>query len=243
MIRTPLLFIHIAGALVALLAGWTAMFLRKGSRRHGMAGNVFVIAMLGMCACGVALAAMKEQAGNVVAGTLTFYLVGTAWLTARRREGETGRLELGAMLVAFAVGITTLTLGWQVTHSAARPKDGVPAAVYFIFGSVALFSAAGDARMILRGGVFGGPRIARHLWRMCTALLMATLSGLAGQRTHIFPEVIRKAHFFNIPVLTLPVLVLPILIIFWLFRVRLSKRYKRNGVAPRIKPVPANTLA
>jgi hypothetical protein len=243
MIRTPLLFIHIAGALVGLLAGWTALFFRKGSRWHGAAGTIFFFSMIGMCTGGVILAVMKQQVGNVFGGTLTFYLVGTAWLTVKRREGETGRLEFAAMLAAFAAWIVSWTLGLQVLHSATAPNDGVPAMAYFILGSVALLAAAGDARMFLRGGVFGAARIVRHLWRMCTALLITTLSGLAGQRTHIFPEAIRNAHLFGVPVLTLPVFVLPILMIFWLFRVKFSKQYKTKAVVRRIAAAPANSLA
>jgi len=242
MTHSILLTIHIAGALVGLLSGWSALLLRKGSRRHGAAGTVFFISMLTMCTSAVILAVMKQQTGNILGGTLTFYLVGTAWLTVQRKEGETGRLELAGMLMAFALGVGTLTLGWQVVRGIAN-YGGVPAAAFFIFGSIALLSAGGDARMLLRGGVFGGPRIARHLWRMCTALLIATLSALAGNRTHFLPEAIRNAHIFRISVLLLPVFAIPILMIFWLFRVRLAKRYKRMLAAPNIKTVPANTLA
>jgi uncharacterized membrane protein len=243
MIRSPLLIIHIGSALVALLSGWTAMLLRKGSRRHGAAGNVFFFSMFSMCASAVTLAVMKQQTGNVVAGILTFYLVGTAWLTAKRKEGATGSLELWAMLVAFAVGVATWTLAWQVSHGATPPKDGVPATVYFVFGSIALLSAAGDVRMLMRGGVFGGRRLARHLWRMCTALLIATLSALAGKRAEILPEAIRKAHILNVPILMLPIFAILVVMIFWLFRVRLAKRYKKNAIPPRIKTASVNILA
>jgi hypothetical protein len=242
MTHSILLTIHITGALVGLLSGWVALLLRKGSRRHGVAGTVFFISMLTMCTSAVILAVMKQQTGNIMGGTLTFYLVGTAWLTVQRREGETGRLELAGMLMALALGVGTWTLGWQVLRGAAS-YGGVPAAAFFIFGSIALLSAAGDARMLVRGGVFGGPRIARHLWRMCTALLIATLSAMSGNRTHFLPEAIRNAHLSRIPVLLLPVFAIPILMILWLFRVRLAKRYKRMSAAPNIKTVPANTLA
>ena len=243
MTHSPLLIIHISSALVALCAGWTALFLRKGSRRHGVVGTVFFVTMVSMCASALIMATMKQQASNVLGGTLTLYLAGTAWLTVKRREGETGRLELGAMLLAFAFGVAAFAMGWQATHSAGSPKNGVPTPVYFIFGTVALLSGAGDARMLLRGGVFGGPRIARHLWRMCTALLIATLSALAGKRAEILPETIRNAHVFGVPVLFLPMFLLIGLMIFWLVRVRFGKRYKRRPAVPRIKATPANSLA
>jgi hypothetical protein len=238
---SPLLIIHISGALVGLVSGWSAIFLRKGSRWHGVTGNVFFVSILTMCASAVTIAVMKQQTANIIAGVLTSYLVATAWSTARSREGRTSNFEWGAMAVAFALSITTLTLGWQAAQSANR--SDVPLPVYFIFGSVALLAAAGDARMLRRGGVAGGPRVARHLWRMCTTLLIATSSALSGNRTHIFPEGIRNAHLFGIPVLTLPVFLTPILMIYWLVRVRFVKNYRRKLAAPNIKTSPANTLA
>src|SRR4029077_2456 len=136
MTHSILLTIHIAGALVGLLSGWTALLLRRGSGRHGAASTIFFISMLSMCTSGVILAAMKQQTGNILGGTLTFYLVGTAWLTVQRKEGETGRLELAGMLMALALGADTLTLGWQVVRGTAS-YGGVPAAAFFPFGSIA----------------------------------------------------------------------------------------------------------
>lgn len=238
MAYSTLLTLHICGALIGLFAGWTAMFFRKGSRRHGFVGNIFFISMLSMTASAVSIAVMKQQPSNVIAGVLTFYLVATAWLAVRRKQGETGLLEIGAMVVALANGIGALLLGWQASHSATAPKDGVPSAAYFVFGSVALLSAGGDVRMLIRGGVSGAPRIARHLWRMCFALLIATLSAVTGKRTAFLPEALRKPYF-----LVLPAVVLVVWMIFWLCRVLLTRKYKKKVPAPLIVPHSASTLA
>jgi hypothetical protein len=243
MAHSILLFIHIGSALVGLLSGWTAFLFRKGSRRHGIVGDVFVVSMLSMCASAVTLAVMKQQPSNIIAGFLTAYLVSSAWLTAKRREGETGRFEWGAMILAFTLGVANWTLGLQVLRSAAPPKDGVPAFVYFIFGSIVLLAAAGDARMLVRDGVFGGSRLARHLWRMCTGLLIATLSALSGKRVAFIPAAIRNVHVFGMSIVYLPIFIIPLLMIFWLFRVRLAKRYKRKPVQPRIKSTSGATTA
>jgi len=80
--RSPLLLLHIIAGTLGMLSGF-AVFLHKGSRQHGVAGNVFVISMLSLSASGLYLAVMKSQPGNVLGGTLTFYLVATAWITAR----------------------------------------------------------------------------------------------------------------------------------------------------------------
>ena len=78
--RSPILLLHIVAGTLGMLSGYVAVFLLKGSRRHGLAGNVFVITMLCLSASGVFLAVMRSQPGNILGGTLTFYLVATAWL-------------------------------------------------------------------------------------------------------------------------------------------------------------------
>jgi hypothetical protein len=50
----------------------------------------------------------------------------------------------------------------------------------FFMGSVMLLAGAGDVRMLVRGGVFGAKRIARHLWRMCFGLFIAAGSFFLG---------------------------------------------------------------
>jgi hypothetical protein len=63
--------------------------------------------------------------------------------------------------------------------------------MYFFLGSVALLSAAEDVRMLWHGGVSGALRIARHLWRMCFALFIASAS-LFLARPQLFPALLRK---------------------------------------------------
>ena len=91
---SPILLVHILGGTLGLVSGTVAVMFRKGSRWHVLAGRVFVASMLTMGAAATYLAIIKHQNSNIGGGILTFYLVGTAWLTARRRDGETSRLIL-----------------------------------------------------------------------------------------------------------------------------------------------------
>jgi uncharacterized membrane protein len=220
--RLPILVVHICAGISGLLSGAAAMSFRKGSRWHRVAGNVFFVSMLGMSTAGAYLALIKHQMNNVFGGVLAFYLVTTAWATGRRRDGETSIFDWGALLVALAVGAVILTYGFEVANSPTGPKDGIPAGMYFFLGSVALVSAAGDVRMLARGGVFGVHRIARHLWRMCFSLFIATGSFFLGQQ-QVFPHWLRKTN-----VLFLPAILPLILLIFWLFRVLFTNAYKRK---------------
>src|ERR1700747_1319200 len=84
MAYSPLLLVHMTGGVVGLLSGTAALIVRKGSPRHVLAGKIFVASMLVMSAGATYLAVVKHQNSNIGGGILTFYLILTAWLTARR---------------------------------------------------------------------------------------------------------------------------------------------------------------
>lgn len=110
---SPLLPVHIAGGILGMVSGAAAMFFRKGSSRHTLAGKTFVAAMLTMSASAIYLATMKQQTPNILAGILTFYLVITAWLTARRRDGETHKLDWIALLIPLISGTWLWLIGLE----------------------------------------------------------------------------------------------------------------------------------
>jgi hypothetical protein len=231
--RSPLLLLHIIGGTLGILSGFVAVSLCKGSRWHGMAGNVFFISMLTMSGCGAYMALMKSQVSNVFGGLLTFYLVATAWVTARRRDGGTGIYGWVGLLAALGLGAVMVSFGVAAAMSPTGTKADAPAGMYLVFGSLALLAAAGDIRMLLRGGVFGAQRVARHLWRMCFALFVASGS-LFLARPHLFPAVLSKTHVLLVPGF-LPL----ILMIFWLVRVRFKNAFTTNVSAytARAQPV------
>src|ERR1700730_10334175 len=158
----PLIVFHICAGTLALLSGAVAISLRKGSRRHGLAEDVFVISMMGLATSGATVGLIKyfltnsqAQLANFFVGILTFYLVATAWWSARRKDGETGIFDWAGLLVAFSVGAALVISGMEAAYGHTSLKHDFPAAPYFVFGSVALLSAAGDVRMLGRGGVSG----------------------------------------------------------------------------------------
>jgi uncharacterized membrane protein len=219
MLVTNLLIVHICSAVVGLLSGFMATALKKGSGLHGAAGNVFFVSMLSMSTTAVYIATfLRPVMINVIAGLLTFYLVSTGWRASRRREGGTTIVDLGALLFILAVGLGGLSVGFEAARSASGMRDRVPAPVYFAFGTVALLCAITDIRMLRRGGVVGSKRIARHLWRMSLALLIATLSLYPGQ-AKLFPKAVRETNLLFIP----HVLLFGSMI-FWRYRVSRRKR-------------------
>lgn len=184
------------------------MSFRKGSRWHGIAGNVFVVAMLVMGSTASYLSVLKGQSG--LGGLFACYLVVTAWSTARRRGGEKSVIDWGALVFVLAFGVLSMMGGIEAARSPTGSLNGVPAGMILFLGSVALLAAAGDIRMLVRG-LSNTERIARHLWRMCFALFIATGSFLAQKRV--------IAILGGPKILLLSVIPL-ILLIYWLIRVR-----------------------
>jgi hypothetical protein len=210
------------------------MVFRKGSPRHVLAGRIFVASMLTMAAFAAYLATVRHQPSNIGGGIFTFYLIGTAWLTAWRRNGETSRFDWVVLLIPLALGTLTWMTGIKIVRSGASSQDGVPVGMTFFMGSVMLLAAAGDVRMLVRGGIAGAKRIARHLWRMCFGLFIAAgsffmgpsnrplrLLSTVGLGQHLSPVLFSTTLYLILTLLPL------ILLIFWLVRVRFTNAY--NG--------------
>ena len=70
----PLIVFHICAGTVALLSGAVAISLRKGSRRHGLAGDVFVISMLGLASSGAIVGFIKYHSTNSQAQLANFFI-------------------------------------------------------------------------------------------------------------------------------------------------------------------------
>jgi hypothetical protein len=237
MAYSPILFIHILAGSVGLLSGTAAIVFRKGSPGHVLAGKIFVAAMLTMAVGATYLGIVKHQPGNVGGGILTFYLIGTAWLTARRRDGETSRWDWVAFLIPLALGIFTWMTAIRIVRGGASSEGGVPVGMTFFMGTIMLLAAAGDLRMLVRGGLFGARRIARHLWRMCFGLFIASGSFFLGPSNRPLRLLSRVGLGQHLPAvlfstaLYLVLTLLPlILLIFWLIRVRFAKAYKGSSI-------------
>ena len=247
MVYSPILLAHICAGTTGLLSGTAALSFRKGSPRHALAGKIFVASMLTMAVGAAYLATVKHQPSNISGGIFTFYLILTAWLTARRRHGETSRFDWLALLIPLALGTFSWINGLKIVRSGASSQDGVPVGMTFFMGSIMLLAAAGDIRMLLRGGLLGAKRIARHLWRMCFGLFIAAGSFFLGPSnrplrllsTVRIGQHLPAALFSTSLYLVLTILPLALLI-FWLIRIRLTNASKRYATpsAPDVYSLP-----
>jgi len=220
-----ILVLHISGGAVGLVSGTVALIARKGGRLHRIAGHAFFVSMLTMSAIGAAVSPFLDKTLDPLVGLFTFYLVATAWATVRRKPQTIGRFEIAAFLLAAGIVVSNAVFGVQAAASESGEIGGYPPAAYAFLGSLVTLAAALDLRMILRGGVSGASRIARHLWRMCLALGIAAASFFLGQQ-QLFPAALRGS-----PLLFLPEIAVLGLLFFWLVRVRFARGFRTRATA------------
>ncbi|HYJ30581.1 MAG TPA: hypothetical protein VEW25_09605 [Allosphingosinicella sp.] len=212
-----LTWIHIAGGAVALLAGALAAGARKGGRLHAGAGIWFAVAMLVLGASASVLAQARGNAGLGLGGMLTCYFVATSWVTARRRDGATGKFEIAAGALALLAAAAIAWAGW--TGEATTPAGAGPV---YLFAAMCLLAGIGDLRAALRRTLRPAQRLSRHLWRMCFAFFIATGSFFLGQQD-VMPAAVRGS-----PILFVLAFAPFALMLFWLVRLRFAKAIARS---------------
>jgi uncharacterized membrane protein len=212
--------VHYVAGLLALVAGFVALFSRKGGRLHRRSGRLFVGAMAVMLGLAAFMALfVVDKRANGVGALLTLYLVVTSLLTVTRRVDEVRGIVAGLAAAAFALGVWGLMLalqGAQAPGHGDTPQGGIVSAAVGIGG------AWGDVRMLAHGSIAGARRLVRHLWRMTFALWIATASFFLGQ-AKVLPPPMQKLGLLSIPVL----LVL-LAMIYWLARTSRQKRREES---------------
>lgn len=214
------LVLHIGGGTLGIASGAVAVLAPKGERVHRAAGHVFFVSMLVMAAIGCVVSPMLDDRVSSAMGLFTFYLVASAWMTVHRPEGQVGRVEKAAVVLALTAAAVLFTLAWIGAHSPRGLVDKLPYQIGLVFGAIATLAALTDLRMIRRGGISGVSRISRHIWRMCLGFFIAAGSLFLGQ-PQVFPEALRGG-----PLLTLLALAPLAALVFWMIRVRIGRRYR-----------------
>lgn len=195
---------HIIGAAIALVTGAGALTFKKGGPNHRLSGKVFVVSMLVM---GISAAPMAYMAGNgdMLSGALVCYLVLTSWFTF---NPVSRKIDVAMMMAGLVLLVSYVSLEWYLSTAEERRAD-VPVGAGYVFGSIVALSLIGDARLLLKTNISRANRVIRHLWRMCFALFMASVSFFLA-RAHLFNDVIRESG-----VLYALALAPLILMIFW----------------------------
>lgn len=226
---TPVLWIHIAAGIAAIPLGAIAVAARKGGSVHLLAGTWFAAAMLVLGVMAAILEPFRTPTpGSPVGPIIVCYFVATSWMTARRRDGTTGKFEIVACVAVLGAAAA---IAWEGFTGATTPSGGGP---LFIFAGVCLLAGLLDINAILRSPLSGRQRISRHLWRMCFAFFIATGSFFLGQQD-LLPEAARGS-----PILFVLAFAPIALMLFWLVRIRFAKAvgkltFRMPSAAPALR--------
>jgi hypothetical protein len=226
--------VHIVGGSVAIICGYVAVFARKGSNVHRKLGLVFVVAMMILATTATVISIVR---GRGAGGTFVLYLVVTALTTVRPLRSGQRLLDVAGLGVAVPLLVLGTAKAIDTVVRFGGVRDGVPAGMVFFLMSILGLAIVGDIRVLRSGPLTGSSRIARHLWRMCFALFVATGSFFLGQADEL-PDALRVW-----PVLYVLALAPLVLLLYWMWRVRGRQSLRgfviRGPAGPTLSAEPA----
>jgi hypothetical protein len=101
--------------------------------------------------------------------------------------------------------------------------DGAPPQAFVLFTGIGIVAAAGELNVLVRRTISGPARLARHLWRMCASLFIASGSFFLGQ-AQFLPDWVRSS-MINVAMALAPLVAM----LVYLVLVRLPKRGRRQA--------------
>ncbi|MBU1311565.1 MAG: hypothetical protein KKE30_18745 [Gammaproteobacteria bacterium] len=214
--------LHITAGIVGLIAGFTVIFLQKGSVTHKNTGWVFLLAMLVLGLTGSIIAYAKHIPLSMLNGMLLCYLLLTSLTTIRAASSVSALLNkalfgLAATLVAGYGYYFYLAIGVSPAKLA-----GFGPAAYAVFGVITVYALAEDIVVLCSERLSSRMTLIRHLWRMLFVLFMATAAVFLGQ-AKLFPAPLVQSGAIFVPV----VFVL-LSLFYWLFKVLFKKQIIKN---------------
>ena len=219
--------IHILGGSVAIVGGYVAIFAKKGGNVHRKLGLAFVLGMMILATTATAISIVR---GRGTGGTFVLYLVITALTTVRPLRSGQRLLDIAGLAVAVPILVLGTAKAIDTLVRFGAVHEGVPAGMSFFLLTILALAIVGDIRVFRSGPLTGSSRIARHLWRMCFALFVATGSFFLGQADEL-PEALRVW-----PVLFVLALAPLVLLLYWLWRVRFRKSLRGFVIKSPVVP-------
>jgi hypothetical protein len=203
-----MLTLHIIAGSLVLLFGISALCFSKGQSKHRIAGNLFILSLLTM------VVSVPNLLEDPVMAILSAYYGTTAWAIVLRKEKSTGLFEIVSMI---SITIVSIILFNVVLTSTSLPP--IYKIILSIWAVVTAFSAILDLNMILRGGLSGKHRIARHAWRTCCAFLGVVMS-FSVNTDKYWPDFINNNTLIYIAICVL---------FFWVFRILATKWFDKSA--------------
>ena len=216
-----ILISHIGFGIVSVIAGPIALGARKGGPIHKRAGRVFTYSMGLSSALGAILGLIHFDQLLITfhAGLLGMTLLMSGVLAARARS-PVGTFWTGLVGICNAGNLLALMfLGYFATTHGGGTLFGFAAEDYFFLGVLTALAAIADVSLMVRQHLTMRHRIARHLWRMCTAFFIAAGSAFTGPGADVFPQALKASGILSVPEGLIFGLML-----FWLLRTLFFRR-------------------
>lgn len=223
--------VHMVAGGLAIVLGFITLFAAKGAPLHSRIGKGFVVAMLTLAMTGVGMAAWHGDIGTMMGGSLALYLVSTGMITVQQATIPWRRALIAAALFGIAIAVVSL-----VRLVMMFPRTGAGSG-YLLIAGAALAAVRGDVRILHHGALTGTRRLTRHLWRMCMALWIATVSFFLGPRERV--ERILPDAMVTTPVIMIPVLTVLVVMGYWIWRLRTRAPLRGPSLAASNVPGPA----
>jgi len=197
-------FLHLCVGTCAVIAGFASLLVKKGGTIHRGAGLVFLTSMLLLCLSGFYLSYSRDLQFTFLLSAFALYLLVTGWLAVRElpfRATSKAKVELACSVLLCTISFLLSALG--ITFNWSYPGTEPPYEAYGCIGFLAAFCVYSDVRQITSGPLNKTTRVKRHLTRIGSSMLIATIVFFLGNN-HVLPEALR----------TVPLLVTPIITVF-----------------------------
>ncbi|WP_323762991.1 hypothetical protein [Maricaulis sp.] len=190
--------LHFLVGVICLVAGGAAFLARKGRLPHRLAGRVFVVCMLLLCASGLYMSLSRSILFTAFLALLAGHAVTTGWMAAARIAGRAERLAAGVISL---VAMAAVGSGLVVASLPSGTLNDLPPVAFYSLGGVAFWIAGIDVFALRRGPANDRQRLTRHVWRMGFALFIASFIFFFGNNS-VLPPVLRTPLALLAPVLT-----------------------------------------
>lgn len=214
-----LVLLHIIAGTIAISSGIAAPFAKKGGKAHKLLGLAFLTSILILGLSGAFVAWIRDIPLSFLNGLLISYFVVTSFNVIKLKPNSINVIDKCMAVVSTLLTVGFIYYALKASQVPSGELGGFGSPVFFAFGAVALVSAFGDIRFLIKKGLSGKQRLLRHLWRMFFPLFMSTAAFFLGQ-AKLFPETLQR-----IEILFAPVVFVIFIMFFWIVVIALGKHY------------------
>ena len=204
---------HFLVGTIAIVSGFMAILLPKGTVSHKYIGLSFLCSMLALGITGSIVAFFREVPISLMNGLFICYLVASSYKVIKQRPNTIDKLDKALLASSLLLLLGFIYFAIKASNAINGQLGGFGATAYIVFGSFAGLCFIGDIRFIKNKGLAGTQRLIRHLWRMMFPLFMSTTAFFLGQAKLLPPE-FRKMEYLMIPVVFVIVSM-----VYWLIKV------------------------